>query len=175
MMAPTHVRAQRRGFPIANILWLDLTISIAIVAVVIGVLLPMARHAPGKASFSEVLMQFRPVQIALVERMAVEGNLETDVAEPGPPGVAAGQYKLSFRVEGESFILAGKHPHSDAPFSLAIAPSIIRGEPSGSVNWLCGQHGASAGWTGPTHGPGTDLQPSDTPFVCKARSGSTQP
>ena len=157
-----------------RILLLDASLAFTVIAVAVAVLLPHARHGINKAALSETMLQSRVGQTELMERLAINGP-EGLIELPGSdtPFVRMEvRTELVGQIAGDKYLLSGKQLRGGAPFNLAFAPSYIQGEPSGSVNWLCGTYGAKAGWYGPVAGPGADLAAEDTLFVCRARKGA---
>lgn len=142
---------------------LDAGATLVVIAMALTAILPSLQHITDKTRFTEVLMALQIGKIALVEQQAI--------GEPIPThNDIGGQYGLSGNINGETYVLTGKLYGNGIPFSLSIAPSVIQGEPVGSVNWLCGHHGARAGWSGSRQGPGTDLPKHEIPFVCRSPS-----
>ena len=150
--------------------WVDTCIALMVIFFTIGMLLPISQQGADKARFSEVLISSRVGQVELIERLAINGPEGLQAMYSEPRSTPVGRFALSAQIVGDTYRMTGTHDRTRAPFALMFTPSMIQGEPTGSVNWLCGHYGATTGWSGPTNGPGTDLPLVATPFVCRANA-----
>lgn len=159
---------------ISQLLLLDLLAATGVLGLVLYTLVDFVPALLDKTYLSEALLMARSGQIELHERLTTQGALPA--SSPGTwqtvdaspvPAFAKTKLALSQRIDGDTLILQGRLPGHATHFALAFAPSELREEPAGSMQWLCGQSRPQAGWSGPPLGPGSSLTSFQLPFVCR--------
>lgn len=163
---------------LSRLLMLELLAAMAVLCLTLASLLGHVAPTIEKTRLSEAMMLARTGQLELVEQLAVKGALPSawrsvlhaETQRP-PKADAQSQLKLIRRIEGDTLVLTGRLPEHTQRFALGFAPSEIANEPTGSVQWLCGQRRPSVGWGGPSQGPGSTLTVAQLPFVCRHYPG----
>lgn len=125
----------------AWIMGLDTAVAIMVLALTVPIFLDEFSPIMQKAYFTEVLLESRNGQIALIEQQVT--------AEPTPPetnpilhtATIGGRYTLSTQIVGNTYTINGRHPENNRSFSLSLTPSVISNEPTGSIQWLYGYNG----------------------------------
>lgn len=163
---------------LGRLFMLELLAATAVLGLTIALLPGHVAPAIEKTRLSEAMLLARTGQLELVEQLAFKGVLPSAGpralrAETQQPPKADPQSRLELmqRIEGDTLVLTGRLPEHTQRFALGFAPSEIAGEPAGSVQWLCGYQRPSAGWSGPSLGPGSTLTPAQLPFVCRHYPG----
>jgi hypothetical protein len=148
-----------------NLIIVEMTLSIGIIAIVIACILPNYGIAVKKVMLSELFSFFFDVKVDRMVNMAVTG----DGYFPDSSAPKISDKSISSKMEIREKAIGNNTRYEGSlgePFYLTFAPSVIAEGPIGTVLWLCGNKKPPAGWTQPIHA-GTDLPPEVLPFVCR--------
>lgn len=123
--------------PFAWIMGVDITAAIMVLALTIPLFLDQLPSIVQRAHFTEVVLESRKGQIALIEQQAMQTGPNTIPYTE----TIGGRYTLSTQIVGDIYTINGRHPENNRLFSVSLVPLMMSHEPAGSIQWLYGYNG----------------------------------
>ena len=140
----------------------ELMFVVLIIVFTVGLLAPHIYQITQKTRSTEGGLQLRSVQARAVEDFAFAGVLNASVEDSTSQGIGknAGVWTST-----NGIVFATQPTFGNA--LLAYEPSVIQGEPAGSMQWNCGANTPQPGWSGKIAPHFTTMRRGDMPHTCR--------
>jgi hypothetical protein len=137
-----------RGLARRHLRGLELLLGLAVVGVVLALCMRTIPALAAKARLTAIFTALPTVRNDSIEDYAVTGEFASYVAaQHAAPIEVQTEPQVSFDITpvGAGLLAAGHVGKDGQPFALSFLPAV---SPDGEAHmrWLCGMHGAPAGW-----------------------------